>query len=64
MKKVVSANLPIERLTVSRLEAMEYFKNIGCIRTNIEVFGPNVSGLNFYEGNGYVVRDMIVSKKL
>ncbi len=29
MKKVVSANLPIERLTVSRLEAMEYFKNIG-----------------------------------
>ena len=42
----------------------DYFKNIGCIRTNIEVFGPNVSGLKFYEKNGYVVRDMIVSKKL
>lgn len=29
MKELVDKNLPIERITVSRLEAMEYFKNIG-----------------------------------
>ena len=52
----------VGKILLNKME--EYFKNIGCIRTNIEVFGPNVSGLNFYEGNGYVVRDMIVSKKL
>ena len=52
----------VGKILLNKME--EYFKNIGCIRTNIEVFGPNVSGLNFYEKNGYVVRDMIVSKKL
>lgn len=31
MHELVNANLPIERITVSRLEAMEYFKNIGDI---------------------------------
>lgn len=45
-------------------EIEEYFKTIGCIRANIEVFGPNISGLKFYEKNEYIVRDMIVSKKL
>lgn len=52
----------VGKILLNKME--EYFKNIGCIRTNIKVFGPNVSGLNFYEENGYVVRDMIVSKKL
>lgn len=52
----------VGKILLNKME--DYFKNIGCIRTNIEVFGPNVSGLNFYEENGYVVRDMIVSKKL
>ena len=52
----------VGKILLNKME--EYFKNIGCIRTNIEVFGPNVSGLKFYEKNGYVVRDMIVSKKL
>ncbi len=42
----------------------EYFKSIDCKRINIEVFGPNKKGLNFYEKNDYVVRDYIVSKKL
>ena len=42
----------------------EYFKSIDCKRINIEVFGPNKKGLNFYEKNDYIVRDMIVSKKL
>lgn len=31
MKELVSENLPINRMTVSRLEAMDYFKNIGDI---------------------------------
>ena len=42
----------------------EYFRSINCKRINIEVFGPNKKGLNFYEKNDYVVRDYIVSKKL
>lgn len=47
------------------LEQMEkYFKNINCKRINIEVFGPNKRGLNFYEKNDYIVRDMIVSKQI
>ena len=47
------------------LKQMEkYFKNINCKRVNIEVFGPNKKGLNFYEKNGYISRDIIVSKKL
>lgn len=42
----------------------EYFKQINCARINIEVFGPNKRGLEFYEKNDYIVRDMIVSKRL
>ena len=47
------------------LEKMEeYFKSINCKRINIEVFGPNKKGLGFYEKNDYIIRDMIVSKKI
>ena len=47
------------------LEIIEkYFKSINCIRINIEVFGPNKIGLNFYEKNNYIIRDMIVSKRI
>ena len=47
------------------LEKMEeYFKQINCARVNIEVFGPNKRGLEFYGKNEYIVRDMIVSKRL
>ena len=47
------------------LEKMEeYFKSINCKRINIEVFGPNKKGLNFYEKNDYIIRDMIVSKQI
>ena len=47
------------------LEKMEeYFKQINCARVNIEVFGPNKRGLEFYGKNDYIVRDMIVSKRL
>ena len=42
----------------------QYFKNIGCKRINIEVFGPNEKGLNFYKKNNYIIRDMIVSKRI
>lgn len=31
----------VGKILLNKME--EYFKNIGCIRTNIEVFGPNVS---------------------
>ncbi len=49
----------------SLLEKMEeYFKSVDCKRINIEVFGPNKEALNFYEKNGYIVRDMIVSKQI
>lgn len=47
------------------LEKMEkYFKEINCKRVNIEVFGPNKKGLNFYEKHGYITRDIIVSKEI
>ena len=42
----------------------EYFKSIDCKRINIEVFGPNKKGLNFYKKNDYIIRDIIVSKKI
>ena len=42
----------------------EYSKSIGCKRINIEVFGPNQKGLNFYKKNDYIIRDMIVSKRI
>ena len=42
----------------------EYFKSINCKRINIEVFGPNKKGLNFYKKNDYITRDIIVSKRI
>lgn len=47
-----------------KIKMENYFKTIDCKRIHIEVFGPNKKGLNFYIKNDYVVRDMIVSKKL
>ena len=52
----------IGKLLLEKIE--EYFKSINCKRINIEVFGPNKRGLNFYEKNGYIIRDIIVSKKI
>ena len=52
----------IGKLLLEEIE--KYFRNINCKRINIEVFGPNKKGLNFYEKNGYIPRDIIVSKKL
>ena len=52
----------IGKLLLEKIE--EYFKSINCKRINIEVFGPNKKGLNFYKKNGYIPRDIIVSKKL
>ena len=45
-------------------EVEEYFKSINCKRINVEVFGPNKKGLNFYEKNDYIIRDIIVSKRI
>ena len=52
----------IGKLLLEKIE--EYFKSINCKRINIEVFGPNKRGLNFYEKNGYIIRDIIVSKRI
>ena len=41
-----------------------YFKSLNCMRINIEVFGPNQKGLNFYLKNNYTIRNYIVSKKI
>lgn len=46
------------------LKMEEYFKSNDCKRINIEVFGPNKKGLNFYIKNDYVVRDFVVSKNI
>ena len=52
----------IGKILLDKIE--NYFKSINCKRVNIEVFGPNKKGLNFYQKNDYVVRDMIVSKQI
>lgn len=52
----------IGKLLLGKIE--QFFKYVDCKRINIEVFGPNKKGLNFYEKNGYVTRDIIVSKKI
>ena len=54
MKKVVSANLPIERLTVSRLEAMEYFKNIG------DTVKSEISSLPTFTDNLFIIIPLFV----
>lgn len=52
----------IGKLLLDKME--EYFKALDCTKINIEVFGPNKKGLNFYKKNGYIIRDVIVSKKI
>ena len=62
---IVKNNIRGNGIGKNLLEKLEkYFKSINCKRINIEVFGPNKKGLNFYEKNDYVVRDYVVSKKL
>ena len=65
LELIVKNNIRGNGIGKSLLEKMEeYFKSINCKRINIEVFGPNVKGLNFYEKNDYVIRDIIVSKRI
>ena len=52
----------VGKLLLNKME--DYFKSMNCKRINIEVFGPNKKGLNFYNKNGYIIRDMIVSKRI
>lgn len=52
----------IGKLLLGKIE--QFFKDVDCKRINIEVFGPNKKGLNFYEKNGYITRDIMVSKKI
>lgn len=46
------------------VELQEYFKSIHCKRITIEVFGPNKNAYNFYYKNGYIDRDIFVSKQI
>ena len=62
---IVKNNIRGNGIGKNLLEKLEeYFKSINCKRINIEVFGPNKKGLNFYEKNDYVVRDYVVSKEI
>lgn len=62
---IVKNNIRGNGIGKNLLEKLEeYFKSIDCKRINIEVFGPNKKGLNFYEKNDYVIRDYIVSKEI
>ena len=62
---VVKSNIRGNGIGKSLLDKIEeYFRSIYCKRINIEVFGPNKKGLNFYEKNDYIIRDAIVSKRL
>ncbi len=47
---------------LSKME--EYFKNEDCCTINIDVFGYNDIGKNFYMKNGYHTRMMTVSKRI
>lgn len=55
--------LPEYRENYFKMDMMKV-KKIDCKRINIEVFGLNKKGLNFYNKNGYIIRDMIVSKRI
>ena len=62
---IVKNNIRGNGIGKQLLENIEkYFKSINCKRINIEVFGPNKKGLNFYKKNDYEVRDIIVSKRI
>lgn len=62
---IVKNNIRGNGIGKSLLEKIEeYFKSINCKRINIEVFGPNKKGLNFYKKNDYITRDIIVSKRI
>ena len=62
---IVKNNIRGNGIGKNLLEKLEeYFKSINCKRINIEVFGPNKKGLNFYEKNDYVIRDYVVSKEI
>ena len=65
LELVVKSNIRGNGIGKSLLDKIEeYFRSIYCKRINIEVFGPNKKGLNFYEKNDYIIRDAIVSKRL
>ena len=65
LELVVKSNIRDNGIGKSLLDKIEeYFRSIYCKRINIEVFGPNKKGLNFYEKNDYIIRDAIVSKRL
>ncbi|MBO4815528.1 MAG: GNAT family N-acetyltransferase [Clostridia bacterium] len=62
---IVKNNIRGNGIGKSLLNKIEgYFKSLNCMRINIEVFGPNQKGLNFYLKNNYTIRDYIVSKKI
>ena len=62
---IVTKNSRKKRVGYELLNKMEeYFKEKKCYTINIDVFGYNEIGKNFYFKNGYHNRMMTVSKKL
>ena len=62
---IVSKNARGKGIGNQLLEKMEkYFISINCERISIEVFEPNKKALNFYQKNGYIIRDIFVSKDI
>lgn len=65
LELIVKNNIRGNGVGKSLLGKLEkYFESIDCKRINIEVFGPNRKALNFYKKNNYIVRDIMVSKKI
>ena len=65
LELIVKSDIRGKGIGKSLLNKMEeYFKSQDCKRVNIEVFGPNKKGLDFYEKNDYIIRDYIVSKRI
>ena len=65
LELIVSKNSRGKGIGKELLNKMEnYFNSINCERVTIEVFAPNKKAYNFYNENGYIDRDIFVSKKL
>jgi len=58
-KKIRSTR--VGKLLMNKME--EYFKSQNCEYIHVDVFGYNVSGINFYENRGYHTRMLNMIKK-
>lgn len=61
---IINYNAKYDGQIKDLLVDLQNYLVVYCKRINIEVFGPNKKGLNFYEKNDYIIRNIIVSKKI